>query len=487
MRKIALFSVVSATAALCLSAACSGETNTITNTVYVTVTGGNGGAGGDTGGAAGTGGTAGTKAVGEHCKAADECAGGLCFDEESTGLGLGYCSTFCNAQVECPSGETCVDGGTTLGTICLIPCDPAGSGSECQSAQSCLDMGDGTGVCWAGCTAASDCPILGSCDAVPSGSGFCMCTDNTGCPTLGNCEPGGYCTVPELCSNTTDDDADGLADCEDGQDCGADATCSAAISGACTGAVDVSAGGSFDGNTAGGTNTFAQSCSSIFGNYVVGSGMNERVYMYTAASAVSLGMKVTTASGSVDWYVRTACDDPGTGLGCLTEMQASDAPVTWEMAAGDTVYIFVDAYGADAAFTLEITTVDLGALCTAATVIAAVGDTNGTNIGGSQVFSGSCGGSGTEAIYMFTPAQNGNLVITQTPTGGTPTLDGVLYARTTCGDGATELGCSDSLDPPYVGGPESITVAVTTGTPIYIFSDAYGADAGPFTLTLAYQ
>ena len=489
MRKIALFTVASAAAGLFLSAACGKtETNTITNTVYVTVTGGNGGAGGGT---AGTGGTTGTKIVGESCKLGSDCASGQCLSEEASGWGTGYCTEVCNSIVSCSSdADECISGiPGTFGGFCLTKCNPANTG-ECAGGQLCYDLGDGvTGICIGGCATAADCPVMGSCD--PAGgvqdangntSGSCLCTDNTGCPTLGNCEPGGYCAVPEICNNQKDDDSDGLVDCEDADDCATDDTCAAAISAACSGAVDVSAGGSFDGNTVGGTNTFAQTCSSLFGSYIAGAGMNERVYKYTATGAVSLGMKVVS-SDTLDWYVRTDCADDTTNLGCLSPMLASDPPVTWAMNAGETVYIFVDGQGGDAAFTLEITTVDLAAVCATATVINAVGDTNGNNTSGTAVFNGSCGGGGNESIYRYTPNQTGNLQITLTP--GDPAMDMVLYARSDCADSNSQLpnGCADVG---FAGDPETITVAVTNAVPIFIFADNYG-NPGPFTLNLAYQ
>jgi hypothetical protein len=468
MRKSVLFTAVSTVVALCLQAACGSDGET----TCTTGAGNNGGSGGQGGG------TPGTAAIGAHCKTHGECADGICLAEELTGWGTGYCTASCNEFLPCPEGSMCITGAPAFGTFCLTECDPAGSGADCQSAQSCYDLGDGvTGLCVGGCTTAADCPDMGNCDTA---NGVCACVSNAGCPTLGNCEPDGLCYVPEICNNQLDDEGDGLMDCEDADDCGTDATCQSGIATACGGAVDVSAGGTFDGQTQGGTNLFAGNCADLFGSYTVGSGMNERVYVYTAAAAGVLGLKVTTSAGSVDWYVQSACDDPATNLGCLTGMAAGDAPVTGEVAVGDVWYIIVDGQGGDATFTLDVTLVDPATVCTAATTIT-VGSTTGNNTTGSAAFRGSCGGSyGTENVYSFTPATTGDLTVTMTPTDTAG--DPVLYVRTNCNDDQSEPtgGC---VDENFEGEAETVTVPVTSGTPIYIFADSY--TPGPYTLTLS--
>jgi hypothetical protein len=123
-------------------------------------------------------------------------------------------------------------------------------------------------------------------------------------------------------------------------------------------------------------------------------------------------------------------------------------------------------------------------VCAAATV-AVIGDNAGDTLGGSAVFSGTCTGAAgmLEELYAFTPGQPGETgTLTLTLSSAT---DQGLYIRTTCGDGATELSCTDAFNG---GTDEVLTQPVEGGVPLTIVVDGYsfGGQAGPYVLNVAY-
>ncbi|MCC6526874.1 MAG: hypothetical protein IT373_29765 [Polyangiaceae bacterium] len=421
-----------------------------------TGTGGTGTGGTGATGAGGSGGQGGEvkSPVGDACTADDQCSGDLCMPESYLGWAGGYCSGLCDPELApCPAGSECLglpSGGSGCIKTCSGPADCTGP------AQECVDLnGDGSLlVCFGGCETDDQCEVTCNNDVL-------VCAQ-----------------AAEVCTGGIDEDEDfgagsGFTDCEDA-DCAADATCQATVAGACGGAVDVSAGGAFDGDTAGGTNAFAAVCQSLFGSYIAGGNANERIYEFTAPEAGNVSFAVAATTGSVDWYLRTVCDDGATGLGfCGTEGGATSL----ELASGQSVFVFVDGYGGDATFTLDVAFQAIAPICAAAQTIA-LGATNGNTNQGSAAMGSSCGGGGNERVYTFTPGFTGTLGLTLASAS-----DQGLHVRGTCADSGTELGCADSQ---FGGTDETLDVAVTSGTAITIVVDAYSpGEEGPFVLTLA--
>ena len=124
-----------------------------------------------------------------------------------------------------------------------------------------------------------------------------------------------------------------------------------------------------------------------------------------------------------------------------------------------------------------------GATCAAPQVIAslpAIGVT-GTTAGAANNQTGDCayGSDSADTVFQVTPATSGELMITLTPDAA----DLQVYARTTCTDTATQLGCYDEG---FAGEPDTLRIPVTAGTPVFIFVDAYDpAEVGSFTLDVA--
>ena len=139
----------------------------------------------------------------------------------------------------------------------------------------------------------------------------------------------------------------------------------------------------------------------------------------------------------------------------------------------------VDCEDADCATTCDPL---IMAGCDAA--LAAQPTNAGDTVAGTNLFAGSCTGSGArEQVYAYTPGAAGEVgtlsIVLQSAT------DQGVYVRTACADGATQLDCRDI----EVGGiDELLEVVVNGGEPISIFVDAYvPGEEGPFTLNVAFE
>jgi len=97
-----------------------------------------------------------------------------------------------------------------------------------------------------------------------------------------------------------------------------------------------------------------------------------------------------------------------------------------------------------------------------------------------NTFGGSCGGEGRETVFRFTAPMAGQWSFLSAPLEGS--LDTVLYARSTCDDGETELGCNDDIVP-QVRLDSSLQLTLEAGQQIYLFADTYGGSPVPFYFT----
>jgi len=139
-------------------------------------------------------------------------------------------------------------------------------------------------------------------------------------------------TVPESCGDGIDNDVDGLTDCEDAEDCGKDAACP--LSAACGGATAAMATQS--GSTPNGDGLFAGSCTG-------GALAPEALYTFSPPSDGALTVTLSSTKNQ-GVYVRTACTDPVSELGCLDDAPAGmDETLVVPVQASGAVTIFVDA------------------------------------------------------------------------------------------------------------------------------------------------
>ncbi len=104
---------------------------------------------------------------------------------------------------------------------------------------------------------------------------------------------------------------------------------------------------------------------------------------------------------------------------------------------------------------------------------------SGSTTGKASDYIATCNGanSGADAVYRFVPDGDGVLTATLTPAGA---FDGVLYARTTCDDAASQVFCRDQGTP-----NETVQIPVSGGTPYFFFVDSKDTATGDFSLDFA--
>jgi hypothetical protein len=202
---------------------------------------------------------------------------------------------------------------------------------------------------------------------------------------------------------------------------------------------------------------------------------------YDASNAGSFKLGIASrpiACGDSKVEGQEECDPPDAGKTCT-----ADCKLVPEV-CGDGVDNDLDGFidcedsadcGADAA------ACPLAATCGAAGAIKPNGASGNTS-GGTGDFAGSCtGGSlSPEALFSYSPASTGALKVTLQSAQNLG-----VYVRTSCQDGASELGC---LDDDMGGMPEVLVVPVQAGAGLTIFVDsAQPASAGAFTITAALE
>jgi cysteine-rich repeat protein len=315
----------------------------------------------------------------------------------------------------------------------------------------------------------------------------------------------------EICGNNLDDDSDGRFDCAD-SDCAAQASCGGV--GMC-GNDTIDPGEDCDGahlggrtcvtqgfaagalackacdiDTSGCTNVAAENCNNQFDDDQDGSVDcadndcaqtpiclcgNGRIDELEFCDGTLMPMNESCESHGFPGGV-IKCDPAclGVDLSECEEPTCGDGSVAMGETCDDGNNVPGD--GCDAECQVE-----LGAICDRAKPLSP-GVNEGDTLTGTSGFSGTCSqGSGLEKIFVYTPITSGTLTVVM----NSPTDQGI-FARSTCNDDATELGCA-SFAPG--GASEALSLAVTAGVPLYLFVDATlnifdpsAGTAGPFTL-----
>lgn len=445
--------------------------------------GGSGGTGGTGDGGSGGGeGGGGPGADGSPCTGFAQCASEGCLPESTSGFPSGFCTGVCQLDApDCAGGGACVNIGNDDGTgLCLVLCQ---QDSDCRAAYTCsVDPGNTVGLCLPGCTADAQCPTVGVCDE-----------------DVGSCQQ-----VETECTNGLDDDDDDDADCND-PNCAT--TCTPLWDAACAGALTATSG-----NTTTGTTVFGNSCIETPGKTTV--------HTFTPGTTGQSGtLTVTLTSASEHGlYARSTCNDQATELGC-NDAPSGGAQEVLQVPAvgGEPVSVFVTASlaGEEGPYTLAYSfavsvcgngtiepgeecddggtlpgdgctpdcRADFASFCLAATP-AVLGPNSGNTTSGPTLFSGSCLADPEthEQIWRFLPITTGTLNLELASDA-----DFGMYVRTDCASDASELDCADFEYGGAAGGmPETLSVPVTAGTPVFIFVDGYAAeDVGPYTLTLS--
>jgi hypothetical protein len=225
-------------------------------------------------------------AVGTSCTSHNDCqaTGGdpFCISEAGFGFPAGYCSEHCVPGVE-----------------------------ECAGDAVCIDLGIGTAICFDGCAIDDDCAPGYACRDSGTGAGdlVCLaaCTEDEQCPGLGQCNvTSGTCTLPEICDNDVDDNADSRIDCEE-VNCATTEHCAAIVADVCAAATPAVLGDNV-GTTVGGTSSLSGECTG-------GDNSPEDVYSFTPGETGTLTLTLTSATDQ-GIYVRADCADPLAELAC---------------------------------------------------------------------------------------------------------------------------------------------------------------------------
>lgn len=477
--------------------------------------------------------------VGSACTATTECASNMmdayCATEGGDGWPGGYCTEACNLTVpDCPDGATCLEFGGGQG-YCVDVC---GTVADCRPGYGCVDLvGDGTKACLflsEICDNMMDEDADGDIDCADDD-----CADDAACAVCGDgtatadevcdtadlrgetCDSQGYPGGTLACDGACALDFTGCnmpvcgdslvsvgETCDDGNTMpldGCDAACQIEPAFYCTTAATGVLGAN-TGDTTTGVSAFEGSCSGT-------GGAREHVIGFTPGVTGPLAL-ILSSETDQGIYVRSDCMDAMTELGCADLYGGgTDEVLVIDATAGTPITIFVDGWNSpdqNGPYTLTIAVpvcgdgtitppevcddgnTMVGDGCDAACAIepafycmgataGVIGANSGDTTGSTSLFTGTCTGGGKpEDIIGFTPAMSGTLTLTLSSA-----TDQGIYARVDCADPMTELGCTD-LE--YGGTDETLSFAVTGGTPITIFVDGYHLDPapqGPYTLTIA--
>lgn len=397
------------------------------------------------------------------------------------------CMSDCGDGVREP-GETC-DGDDTGSETCEDYgfVDPAGLGcaADCSQADASDCSASCNGVLEPGeeCDGAEldghDCTEFGFVTAAGLSCMGCELDPSTCDAVCGNGaeEPG------EQCDDNNTQPNDGCSPtCQDEAPTGG--TCATAIAvalnpGTITLTGSTTGGGSHEGD-----------CTS---------GGPDRVYAVVPAMSGYLTVRMPRSGTTFDsvLYASTGCSDAQeiNDILCVDSYDGVNNQslnggevISFRVQAGNTYYVFADGWTAAANGSYTIT-MDLsgGRACDDPIPIVLDPGTPmtvlGSNAGNLPNVVGSCGGNpGDEVVYAISRSSVGTVDVATDP--AFTNYNSVLYARTTCNSGATEVDCSNN------GGTamESITVPNVGTTPVYVWVDGSAVDmtsaSGNFGLTL---
>jgi hypothetical protein len=352
------------------------------------------------------------------------CAGVDCtgMDDECN---MGVCNPATGACMATPrtDGTSCDDGDAcTDGDSCTAGTCNAGAPADCSGMTN-------------GCNVGTCNPADGSCSAVPV-------TDGTSCDDGNLCTGAGMCTsgvcggaIATDCSASTDQCNVGICD---------------PTSGACV-AMPVAAGTACtDGNLC----TTGEVCSAgACGGGVApdcsASGNMCNTGACNPATGACMAVPVADGTACTDANMCTAADACVAGACTGTATHPS----------GDTCATAITLDGSDGMRTVT-----------------------GTSDCGDNTSTGSCAGAGFDVIYNMTLAGPRRVTIgTVAPTA----FDSVLYARSICGDTASQIACNDDIAPPA---RFAQIAASFQGGPNFVYVDAFaGGVGGAYTMNVAVQ
>ena len=432
------------------------------------------------------------------CPAGQVCYYGVCVPDQDAGDVLDVPPADVPAEAEAEVGADAdaeIDVGPACGNGVVDP------GEECDGTvvetctTTCGSLGSrrcGADCAWTECQpppetcngADDDCD--GTCD-----DGFACCAGTTRdcvtrCGSTGTqacsaeCLLAAVCTPPaEVCGNGRDDDCDGMTDegCSTSND-------------TCTGARDISAGGTFTGSTTGYASDALPPRACVPADadpanlgpdafFVFSLTATSDVFLHTNGSTFDTVLYASATCGSADLGCNDDVNPPGGPDGAWDGSSA----VTLRNLAPGRYYVTLDGYDAGSAgsyaLTLYITPHDTDGdrcgnpiqLANGATSIA------GNTCGLSHEATGSCGGAAAEAIYWFSVPEGGRTV-TLSSCDPTLTLNSVIYLRSDCDDPASQVACNNA-DAGCPGAVGAVRLSQALGAGLYfLFVDGAGSSSG---------
>jgi cysteine-rich repeat protein len=400
-------------------------------------------------------------------------------------------------------GEECDDGNDVQTDACLNDCTEADCGDgfvwtaheDCEGevSDSCTTTCGSTGThsCREDCLWTDCVPPAETCNGLDDdcvdgadngfdcvlGSGSTTCTTvcgTDGTHTCGStCAYGDCCASSETCGNGCDDDCNGLDD---------DGCTGPPANDTCSSPLDISAGGSFTGNTDLATNDSAGTSGCI--------GYGPDVYFTFTLTSPS-DVFISTWGSSYDTVLRVSSTCDGSDLVCEDDTNTFGSGMWQEdvklnvLPAG-TYYIALDGfysyshgdYRLD--FYTSIGTAP-GNRCSDPLPLNSPSE-SGTTSSMLDNFTSSCGGgTGSDHVYFLyvDATTTGSLTTCNSPTD----YDTVLAVRDVCNDVTTEIACNDSAPVCMVTTPGAATIS-RSWTPglYYVVIDSASTGGGHYQI-----
>lgn len=239
-------------------------------------------------------------------------------------------------------------------------------------------------------------------------------------------------------------------------------------------------GGTFSGAVAGGSGTSGSgpSCTSTG---------PERAFQWTPQMTGAADIRICGAATTFDstLYVRAATCTSPSEINCNVATCSNGAGPTGgkifplSVTAGQSYFIFVDsAAGASGSFDLEVS--PPGSCQSPIGVPPAGGTFTRSTTASRNVLTGTCGGTGKEVVFRWTPNTNGiGYADTCAPATNFNT---VIHAHNGDCDG-TELACTNDIGLASCDGTKSaVAFPILEGIPVVIVVDGFGGAEGTFEL-----
>jgi uncharacterized protein YjbI with pentapeptide repeats len=275
----------------------------------------------------------------------------------------------------------------------------------------------------------------------------------------------------EACFNGISDDADGLVDCEDTEDCAQ--RCLGRCESPLTLEIGENTGSLFlaTDQLQGTGECNVDSAEHVWRVSVpmdpLQPGLSPGLYTVRTIGAVGFDSVLSVRDGDCNGQ-QIACndDDPGRGLWSSVEFR---------IGPGQSKYVVVEGYGGDRSdYVLEL--IQEEDPCEAPMV--QMGDNEGNTQDAEPLYSGECAPTddAPEDIWQFVPMEDGPHCVLVTAE-----FDSVLYVRGGTCDEGEEIACNDDFGDRR---HSRLELNVELGIPYYVFVDGYFRNSGAYTLSI---